>query len=565
LPFLNVTNQTNMKDTIIQRSLLLALACSLWLGFHLTAQGDPLAQSPGVSQNTTDEAVAETNPAEPNTGDDTAKVEENESAEPQKRAKTGIRSHEVVSIGKSVEVKPGDTAGTVVVVGGSATIDGNVEDTVVAIGGDVTVNGEVSDTVVSVLGNIKLGPKAKIGGEAVSVGGRIDKAEGAVISGETQQIDIGTIGLPEIKWLREWFVQCVLKLRPLAPQVGWVWGVAGVMFALYFLIAIAFPRPVQACVDELVRRPATTFLFGILTKILAPFGVLILIATGVGVFVIPFLLAALFLFAVVGKIALLEGLGLQIGKQFGVPALQKPITAFLLGSIIIILLYMVPIVGLITWMILGLWGLGIAVSAAFGGLKRELPPKQPVFPTPMTVPAIPVAPLHSLTPNPGEAYANGPVSASLTPTTEIPPQTAVVPGPIPPPVMPEILAFPRAGFWERMGAAFLDLVIVVVLSAFVGGMPLGLLIALAYFTGMWTWKGTTIGGIVLGLKVVRVDGQPLAWRVALVRALAAAFSAFVIFLGFLWIAWDKEKQGWHDMIAGTVVLRLPRGMPLVCI
>jgi hypothetical protein len=37
---------------------------------------------------------------------------------------------------------------------------------------------------------------------------------------------------------------------------------------------------VQACVDELVRRPATTFLFGLLTKILAPFAILILIAYG---------------------------------------------------------------------------------------------------------------------------------------------------------------------------------------------------------------------------------------------------------------------------------------------
>lgn len=553
-----------MKDTITYRSLLLALACSLSLGFDPTTQGAPLAQSSEVTQRTTDLVVEETNPAEVDSNDDAPKVEANESDALHKGNKTGIRSEEVVSLGKSVVIKSGDTAGTVVVIGGSATIDGKVDDAVVAIGGDVTVNGEVSDTVVSVLGNIKLGPEAKIGGEAVSVGGRIDKAEGAVISGETQQIDFG-VGFPEIKWLRDWFVQCVLKLRPLAPQVGWVWVVAGVMFALYFLIAIAFPRPVQACVDELVRRPATTFLLGLLTKILAPFAILLLIATGVGAFVVPFLLAALFLFAVVGKIALLEGLGFQIGKQFGGSALQKPLTALLLGSIIIVLLYLVPVVGLITWMILGLWGLGIAVSASFGGLKRERPPKQPASPAPMAAAVTPVAPMQTLATNPGETYANGPVSTSPLPTTEFPAQTALVPGTIPPPVMPEILAFPRAGFWERIGAAFLDIVIVVLLSALVGGMPLGLLVALAYFTGMWTWKGTTIGGIVLGLKVVRIDGQPLLWHVALVRALAGAFSAFVLFLGFLWIAWDKEKQGWHDMIAGTVVLRLPRGMPLVCI
>jgi uncharacterized RDD family membrane protein YckC len=72
-----------------------------------------------------------------------------------------------------------------------------------------------------------------------------------------------------------------------------------------------------------------------------------------------------------------------------------------------------------------------------------------------------------------------------------------------------------------------------------------------------------VGGIVLGLKVVRVDGQPVTFAVALVRALAAGFSVIVLFLGFLWIAWDREKQGWHDRIAGTVVLRLPRGTPLI--
>jgi uncharacterized RDD family membrane protein YckC len=51
----------------------------------------------------------------------------------------------------------------------------------------------------------------------------------------------------------------------------------------------------------------------------------------------------------------------------------------------------------------------------------------------------------------------------------------------------------------------------------------------------------------------------------LIRALAAAFSIVVLFLGILWIAWDPEKQGWHDKIAGTVVLKLPKGTPLLCL
>jgi uncharacterized RDD family membrane protein YckC len=130
-----------------------------------------------------------------------------------------------------------------------------------------------------------------------------------------------------------------------------------------------------------------------------------------------------------------------------------------------------------------------------------------------------------------------------------------------PPVVPDILIYPKASFWERLGAAFLDVILVSILCALLH--PIAPLVALAYFAGLWAWKGTTIGGIVVGLKVVRVDGKPLSIPVALIRSLAAAFSVFVLFLGFLWIAWDSEKQGWHDKIAGTVVLRLPRGVPLL--
>jgi uncharacterized RDD family membrane protein YckC len=49
----------------------------------------------------------------------------------------------------------------------------------------------------------------------------------------------------------------------------------------------------------------------------------------------------------------------------------------------------------------------------------------------------------------------------------------------------------------------------------------------------------------------------------IVRALACFFSLIVVGLGFFWIAFDPEKQGWHDKIAGTVVVKLPKGVSLV--
>ena len=135
--------------------------------------------------------------------------------------------------------------------------------------------------------------------------------------------------------------------------------------------------------------------------------------------------------------------------------------------------------------------------------------------------------------------------------------------------VPEAYAYPRAGFWERMAAAFLDWVIVGFLAGFTASVTnkpaFFFLVALIYFAGMWTWKATTVGGVVLGLKVARHDGYPVTLLVSVVRALAGAFSIVIFFLGFLWIIFDRERQGWHDKIAGTVVIKLPKGTPLVLV
>jgi uncharacterized RDD family membrane protein YckC len=68
---------------------------------------------------------------------------------------------------------------------------------------------------------------------------------------------------------------------------------------------------------------------------------------------------------------------------------------------------------------------------------------------------------------------------------------------------------------------------------------------------------------VCGLKVVRRDGRPLDWPTAVVRALGCFPSLMVAGLGFIWVAFDDEQQSWHDKIAGTIVVRMPKGVSLV--
>lgn len=500
----------------------------------------------------------------------------------------------MVVIGNNATLDADDTKEAVVVVGGSADIKGKVTDAAVAVAGSVTVSGEVGDAVVAVLGNVDLKDGAVVHGDVVSVGGKVHKADGAKVDGEVQSVDFGMLGLPKIDWLTDWFQHCALKLRPLAPQVGWVWVVAGVFLLFYLLVAATLPKPVKSCVTELSERPLTSFLIGILTLPVAFIICVILAITGIGLLVVAFLVPALFFAALVGKVGLLQYLGDSLRRAVGASIPFHPLLALLVGSLLLAVLYIIPVLGLLAFTITGVWGLGVAVAAAFAGMKRELPEKPAPAPTPVPSSA-PVSATSAMaatagfapTPMPVSSLSSAPVDApgaetanpanpaaasfAMPPRASGPsPSSAAMPPFAPPPGnVPDALAFPRAGFWERMGAAFLDLVLAGILSGLasslpvIGHPPFFLLVWLAYFAGMWSWRGTTIGGIVLGLKVVRLDNQPVTFAVALVRGLAAAFSAMVFFLGFLWIAWDKEKQGWHDRIAGTVVVRLPRGTPLL--
>jgi uncharacterized RDD family membrane protein YckC len=132
-------------------------------------------------------------------------------------------------------------------------------------------------------------------------------------------------------------------------------------------------------------------------------------------------------------------------------------------------------------------------------------------------------------------------------------------------VSPQITAaMPRAGFWVRMGALFLDVLLVGFAMSLLH--PFGdfhIVVLAIYGAVMWKLRGTTVGGIVFDLHVVRLDGRPIDWETAIVRALGCFLSLFVVFLGFIWIAFDDNHQAWHDKIAGTVVVRAKRGGPLM--
>lgn len=119
-------------------------------------------------------------------------------------------------------------------------------------------------------------------------------------------------------------------------------------------------------------------------------------------------------------------------------------------------------------------------------------------------------------------------------------------------VMLELLMFPsspyashpdlQAGIWGSMTGGFL-------LSHFL----ISIIIGMAYFTYFHGAIGQTPGKILLKLQVVGTTGKKLTYGIAFLRWIGCIFSSLPFFLGFLWVAFDSKKQGWHDKIAGTVV------------
>jgi uncharacterized RDD family membrane protein YckC len=137
-----------------------------------------------------------------------------------------------------------------------------------------------------------------------------------------------------------------------------------------------------------------------------------------------------------------------------------------------------------------------------------------------------------------------------------------------------------AGFWVRLLAVLVDLFLINLLllpltwwvygaAAFTPGRPmilggadvlLNMVAPLAAGILFWRYRAATPGKMMLGLVIVDAASHgPLTWRQCAQRQLAYLVSSLPLGLGFISIAWDGHKQGWHDKLAHTqVIYRNPR-------
>lgn len=137
------------------------------------------------------------------------------------------------------------------------------------------------------------------------------------------------------------------------------------------------------------------------------------------------------------------------------------------------------------------------------------------------------------------------------------------------------------GFWPRLGASLIDTVIVCLITfplltlvygrsywmsdKFIHG-PADLAISwiLPAVLCIWLWvaTGQTPGKMAIGAVVVDAStGQRISVGKAVLRYLAYFLSMIGLFIGYLWVGLDPKKQGWHDHIAGTVVITKATAAP----
>ncbi len=81
------------------------------------------------------------------------------------------------------------------------------------------------------------------------------------------------------------------------------------------------------------------------------------------------------------------------------------------------------------------------------------------------------------------------------------------------------------------------------------------LMVTGYFIGFWRWRGQTPGKMVLGIRIVRFNGDAIGWGGAIMRLLGYSISVVPLLIGFIWIGFDTRRQGLHDKLAETYVIR----------
>lgn len=178
------------------------------------------------------------------------------------------------------------------------------------------------------------------------------------------------------------------------------------------------------------------------------------------------------------------------------------------------------------------------------------------------------------------AYQPAAMSAAAAASSPPPPQAMATSAPAPPAVAPQYgavppayapqtayagvppgaAALPYAGFWMRVGAYLIDVLVLIVPIILLAFIPiLGIILDIV---GVWLYfalqesseRQATIGKRALNIYVTNLQGGRISFGQATGRYFSKILSG-ILCIGYIMVAFTEKKQGLHDMIASTLVMR----------
>jgi len=284
--------------------------------------------------------------------------------------------HKGILVEKDIYVGPGESQENIVLLGGSAIIDGLIEENIICLGGRLRLNGTVEGDVFSLGGRVELGPEAVVQGDVASIGGILVKEPGCRVEGDTVYFKLSHI-LP--KFAEGWkgffkmaFVPFILVFKLI---MVFIWLV------ITLIVVNVIPKRVAFASDRIRKDFGAILGTGALG--LAAFGLLAVLAALLCIFLIgiPILLALMaahFFITVFGRVAVYHFFGDSLFRAFG-RSQASPLGAALLGLLAVSFLTFIPLLGLLFSFFIMFLVFGAALRTKFGVTEnwfRSQPPPQ---------------------------------------------------------------------------------------------------------------------------------------------------------------------------------------------
>lgn len=269
-----------------------------------------------------------------------------------------------VTIFNNIKIPEGTTVnGDAVAIFGNITVNGSLSGDVVAIFGNVSVIGSVEGDAVAIFGKISVEDGATIRGDAVGIAGGVEKSPGALITGEIADADI---------------TFDIRANRGLIPRISY--GDMISLFAIYALSCLALliaPDRIRHMSEESRLKPGRRFGIGFAVMLLfIPASVILsvfLAITLIGIIFIPIIYIVFALLVSVGMIAVEVAIGHRITGHL--EGRYSMYIYLLVGVIIVYAFRVIPILGLLGYLALTAYSIGIAVDTKLGAaaVKKHIP------------------------------------------------------------------------------------------------------------------------------------------------------------------------------------------------